>query len=216
MREPTKSFTQGAELQRCLAKPELARMVQEFSPKQRYRELEEARLRLMNNAKISTKCRREVIDAIIEAMDKPQLDAYRDFTLWRYGSTLLGDLKATEGLDLLIKHLSFTDGTSINIAHYPAMIAVMDIGRPALPKLGVALRQNSDVSYRYKAVFCIAQIGGPIATHELRTALISESDSCVHKFIQISIEVLNNPRAPGRISTEEDRERWYAALTCKE
>ena len=208
-------FARGAELKSCMTKPELELAVRELSLKQTYRELETARLRLINNAKLSTKCKAEVIGAIIKAMDKPQLDVYRDFHLWRYGAELLGELKATEGLDLLIRHLSFTDGMSINIAHYPAMVGVMKIGRPAIPKLGAALRRNSDISYRYNAVFCIAQIGGPQATHELRTAISTESNSCVRKFIQVSIDVLNNPRAIGKIN-EEDRARWFASLSCKE
>lgn len=206
--------TYGAELKSCMVKPEIERTVQEFSSKQRFRELEEARTRLMNSAKLSTTCREAVIGAVMKAMDKPQLDIYRDFNLWRYGSHLLGDLNATESLDLLIRNLNFTDGSSINVSHYPAMEGVMKIGRPAIPKLGAALRQNSDITYRYNAIFCIAQIGGPQATAELRTAISSESDPCVRNFIQVSIDVLNNPRALGEINSE-DRNKWIAALSCK-
>lgn len=210
-----KSLTRTGELKSCPTKTQLALTIHEFSSTRSFPELEAARLRLMNSARLSSKCRRQVIDTIIEAMDKPQLDVYRDFHLWRHGSRLLGDLKATEGLDLLIKHLSFTDGMSINTAHYPAMLSVMKIGQPAIPKLGVALRQNADSSYRFNAVFCIAQIGGPRAIQELRSSLAAESNSCVHKFIQVSIEVLDNPRAPGQI-TGEDNKKWFAALGCKE
>ncbi len=169
----------------------------------------------MNSAKVSAKCRTEVIGTIIKAMDKPQLDVYRDFNLWRYGANLLGDLKASESLDLLIRNLSFTDDSSINLTHYPAMEGVIKIGQPAIPKLGAALRQSSDITYRYNAVFCIAKIGGPEATRELRTAISSEPDSCVRKFMQVSLDVLNNPRAVGKINPEDHNE-WLAALTCKE
>lgn len=209
------SMTQTSRPEICTAKPEPTFVLQEFSAGRTYGEMEEARRRLMNTAKLSAECRMNVIATILQVMDKPELDIYQDFNLWRYGSRLLGDLNATEGLDLLIKHLSFTDGTSINVAHYPAMQAVIKIGRPAIPKLGAALRQNSATSYRFNAVFCIAQIGGPTAITELRTALASESDSCVRKFIQVSINVLDNTRAPGQI-TAEDRTKWFAALSCHE
>lgn len=214
-RDPAvEALTYRAELKSCVVKPQIERAVQEFSAKQRFREMEDARTRLMNSAKLSTTCREEVIGAVMKAMDKPQLDIYRDFNLWRYGSNLLGDLNATESLDLLIGNLNFTDGSSINVSHYPAMEGVIKIGRPAISKLGAALRQNSDTTYRYNAIFCIAQIGGPQATAELKTAISSESDPCVRNFIQVSIDVLNNPRSPGEINSE-DRNKWFAALSCK-
>jgi hypothetical protein len=208
-------FAHGAVLKSCAARPELEHAVRELSSKQTHRELEVARLRLVNTARLSTTCRAEVISSIIKTMDKPQLDVYRDFNLWRYGANLLGDLKASEGLDLLIRNLSFTDDSSINLTHYPAMEGVIKIGLPAIPKLAVALRQSSDITYRYNAVFCIAQIGGPEAIQELRTAISSERDSCVRNFMQVSIDVLNNPRAVGKINPE-DHNKWLAALTCQE
>ena len=198
-RESVEPVAHGAALQSCPATPELENAVRKLSPDQTFREMEAAKLRLISSARVSAKCRTEVIGTIIKEMDKPQLQAYRDFNLWRYGANVLGDLKATESLDLLIRNLSFTDGSSINVTHYPAMEGVIKMGRPALPKLGAALRQNSDVSYRYNAVFCIAQIGGAGATAELKAALPSESDSCVRKFIEISIKALSNPKSPGRI-----------------
>lgn len=207
--------TQAVATQSCPARPELARTVQEFSPTGSARDMEGASRRLLNSARVSAKCRGQVIETIVQAMNEPQLDVYRDFDLWRYGSYILGELKATEGLDLLVKHLSFTDGASINITHYPAMEGVIKIGQPAIPKLGAALRQNSDVPYRFNAVFCIARIGGPRGVQELRTSLSSESDPCVRKFIQVSIDALNNSRTPGEI-TLEDRDKWFAALSCKQ
>jgi hypothetical protein len=95
------------------------------------------------------------------------------------------------------------------------MEGVIKIGHPAVLKLSAALRQNSDIHYRYNAVFCIAQIGGPAATKELSAALSSESDSCLRKFIQISIKALSNPKSRGQIALE-DRDAWFAALSCKE
>jgi hypothetical protein len=210
---PVESATLAAEPRACVSKQELAVTIERFSSTQSFRELEAARVRLMNSAKLSGKCRRAVVSAIMAAMDKPQLDAYRDFNLWRYGSHLLGDLKATEALDLLIKNLSFTDGSSINVTHYPAMEGVIMIGQPGISKLGSALRRNAETSYRFNAVFCIAQIGGREATQELRRALSSEPDLCIRRFINVSIEVLNNSGAAGKM-TVQDRDKWFVALSC--
>ena len=207
------SSSHESEQHTCLTKQELALTVQEFSSRRSYPELERARRRLLDNAKLSAECRGQVIAALIEAMDKPQIDLLRDFDLWRYGSSLLADVKGIEGLDLLIKHLDLTDGTSINVSHYPAMEGVIKFGPAAIPKLGAALRENTDRNYRLRAIFCIAQIGGPTAVPVLRNALSSESDSCAHRFIQVSIDALSNPRAPGEI-TVQDREKWFAAFSC--
>lgn len=208
---PHKETGQGS----CATNQELKLIVQEFSSKQKYAELERTNLRLEQNASLSTKCREQVIGALIEAMDKPQIDLLQDFHLWRYGAALLGKLKATESLDLLISHLNLTDGTSINVSHYPAMEGLIKFGPLAIPKLTAALRQNSDRNYRLNAVFCIAQIGGVEAISGLKNALSFESDSCVRKFMQVSLDSLNNPRSPGEI-TASDRDRWLAAFNCTE
>lgn len=198
----------------CLSKDELTRTVQVLSSRATYTELESAKQRLLANANRSPECRGEVIAGLIQAMDKPEFDTLRDFHLWRYGADLLADLKGTEGLDLLIKHLSLTDGTSpMNVSHYPAMGGVIKFGPPAIPKLSAALQQNTDRNYRLRAIFCIAQIGGPTAVPALRKALSSESDSCALRFIQVSIDALSNPRAPGEISVQ-DRDKWFAAFSC--
>jgi HEAT repeat protein len=210
---PFGSAPQKVRQRSCLTKTEVARAIQEFLPSTNSPDWEGASRRLLKNAKISARCRRQVIDTLMAAMNKPQLDIYQDFHLWRNGANLLGELKATEALDLLIDHLNFTDDASINVSHYPAMVGVMKMGQPALPKLGAALRKNSDVHYRFNAVFCIAQIGGSRAIQELKTALPSESHACLRNFIQVSIDGLNNPRSPGKI-TGEDRDKWFAAQGC--
>ena len=197
----------------CATHQELRAIVQEFSSKQNYAEMERTNVRLEENATISAKCREEVIGALIEAMDKPKIDLLQDFHLWRYGAALLGKLKATESLDLLISHLNLTDGTSVNVSHYPAMEGLIKFGPPAIPKLSAALQRNPDRNYRLNAVFCIAQIGGVEAISVLKNALSFESDSCVRKFMQVSLDSLNNPRAHGEIAAS-DRDKWFAAFYC--
>lgn len=47
----------------------------------------------------SARCKQQIVSLIMQAMDKPGLDIRRnqaDYYLWREGSTLLGELKATE------------------------------------------------------------------------------------------------------------------------
>jgi hypothetical protein len=58
---------------------------------------------LKANAARSTTCRKQVITNVMFAMDQPNVDltaGTAQFFLWHYGSQLLGELKATEALDL--------------------------------------------------------------------------------------------------------------------
>jgi hypothetical protein len=78
-----------------------------------YTQIELGRNTLLSHAKKSLACRKEVVAGLMERMDKPDLDFERDllnYFVWREGSQLLGELKATEALDLLISHLDLTNG----------------------------------------------------------------------------------------------------------
>lgn len=198
----------------CLSKEELTRTVQVLSSRATYTELESAKQRLLKNANRSAQCREEVIAGLIEAMDKPEFNVLRDFHLWRYGADLLGELKATESLDLLIKNLNTSDGDTFNLSHFPAINGVIKFGPTALPKLGLALQQNPDRIYRLKVIFCIAQIGGLEAVAMLKNALSLESDSCARKFIQVSIDSMDNPRTPGELAPS-DHDKWLSAFHCR-
>jgi hypothetical protein len=146
-------------------------------------------------------------------MDLP-LSAFIDnadrFNIWRAGAGVLGDLKASEAVDFLVAHLDFSSGVySTTMSQQPALRAVIDIGDSAIPKLADTLRRHQDWRMRMHAVYCISGIGGPLGVRALREALPSESDPCVKRFLQVSIETLDNDK-----QQILDTNHWFGAYMC--
>ena len=177
-----------------------------------YDEAQRARSTFINAAGKSAQCKQQIVSLIMQAMDKPGLDIRRnqgDYYLWREGSTLLGELKATEALDLLISHMGMSDGEwSVSMVHQPALGGIIEMGPIAIPKLTVVLG-SQDPAMRHDAVYCIAQIGGPAALRVLKQALPSESDKCIQRFIQASLKSLDNEKK----KLQDDGE-WLPAFLC--
>jgi len=176
--------------------------------------MDQAEALLREKSRESEQCRVEVITALMKAMDRPNLDLTRDkesYYLWLYGAELLGELKASEALDLLVSHLHLMDRNfySSSMAHRPALKGVVKMGPIAIPKLDAVMRHSPDPQPRFDAVYCIATIGGPSAVHSLREAIDSESDECVSRAIRVSLESFD---ADGKI---KDRMDWFFRLTCK-
>lgn len=196
---------------KCLASENLANALAQLSGG--YAEAHEARATLLKAAARSRMCREHVISLIMNAMDKPDIDIRRNqatYYLWREGSDLLGELRATQALDLLISHLGINDGEwSASMVHQPALGGIIKIGPIAIPKLSAALG-SSDPNLRHDAVYCIALIGGRTALSALKQALPSESDQCVRRFIRISISSLDNEKNILKNDAE-----WFSAFLCK-
>jgi len=190
-----------------------------------YDRIPQARSTLLDYAHQSPRCRKEIVGALIQAMDKPNLDIERqtsDYYLWREGSKLLGELKAVEGLDLLIAHLDMTNGFhSASMVFQPAILGVREMGEAAVPKLGVALRQESKPGLRMAAVYCLTVIGGVTAMNILTQAKEVETNKCVVRFITVSLDTFGY-RAKGRIAFDDGapqantdaRRNWLTALEC--
>ena len=155
-------------------------------------EIASARTTFLKASSQSSACRTEIIEALIKAMDRPNLDFNRDtdsYYLWRFGADLLGDLRAAEALDLLISHLTQRSAFfSSSMNHQPALRGVIKMGSIAVPKLAEVLRHNSDPKRRYSAIYCIATMGGVSAIAVLREALVSEADPYAKRLIQASLE----------------------------
>ena len=196
----------------CLSADEISNALRRFTS-ENASEIEQAYDLLLVKSGESQRCRAEVIAALMKALDRPNLDFTADndsYHLWRYGAELLGALKATEALDLLIPRLVLVNkrafSTSMN--HRPALKGVVKMGAAAIPKLDAALRSNPDSGVRYQAVLCIAMIGGPAAAGSLREASNSESDACVRHIINVSLENFDDN---GNL---RDRSRWFSSLAC--
>jgi HEAT repeat protein len=151
-----------------------------------------AREKLLSYAK-DIQCKRQIIKGMMNAMDKPDLDFrsnQSDYYLWLEGSQLLGDLRAAESLDLLISHLDLNNGLfSASMKHQPAVVGVIGMGSLAVPKLVDALRHNQNRDIRQAAAFCLSAIEGRQAGDSLRSALKSETDSCVIRMIKASLDL---------------------------
>src|SRR6185503_20598483 len=98
----------------------------------------------------------------MEQTTNPAPNQYENYLLWQHGASLLADLKATEALELLIANIDLTDGwsTSISQSHTPALVAILNIGTPAIPKLQIALNNDLVPHRRRLAALAIAHIGG--------------------------------------------------------
>lgn len=196
---------------RCLTDDQLAKTVHSLS--RDYNEAQEAQTLLRQSARRSSTCRKQIIAAVMKAMDKPGLDISRDQGsnyLWREGAVLLGDLKATESLDLLLAHINMTDGEwSSTTIHQPALDGIIRMGPVAIPKLKKLLRHH-DWQTRHSAVFCIANIGGPSALRAIKTAVPNESHSCVKGLMLASIKVIDVKHGGMRADNGE----WAKAYMC--
>jgi hypothetical protein len=192
-----------------------------------YAQIQKAKNVLVNIAHQSNDCRVEVIRALMEAMDKPNLDFERQpssYHLWREGSRLLGELRAIEALDLLIAHLDANNGFhSASMVFQPAILGVREMGTAAVPKLALALKQNPKPAIRMAAAYCLTAIGGEPAMHALSQAQENESNRCVSNFIRVSLNTFrykskngiafdnDAPQADG-----EARRSWLLAFECVE
>ena len=173
----------------------------------------------LTKARTANECRIQVIQALISSMTQatnPTTNQYENFFLWLHGGSLLGNLKATEALDLLIANIDFTDGWSASISesHFPALAAILRIGQPAIPKLQVVLSNDPESHKRKFAAFCIAYIGGAQAKKALQAALPRETDPCVKRFLQVSLEAFNNKTKPNHISSALSG-KWFGTFYCE-
>ena len=174
---------------------------------------------LLTQARTANGCRIQVVQALISSMAQatnPTANQYENFFLWLHGASLLADLKATEALDLLIANIDLTDGWSASISesHFPALIAILRIGHPAIPKLQTVLSNDSESNRRKFAAFCIAYIGGGQAKMALKSALPRETDPCVKGFLQVSLKAFNNMTKPNHVSSALNG-KWLASFYCR-
>ncbi len=167
---------------------------------------------ILAKSRKSTMCKNEIVAGLMKAMDRPNLNFMYDnksYNVWLYGADLLGQLKASEALDLLISHLTLTNGAfSMSRLHQPALRGVIKMGPVAIPKLSAVLRDNQDQKMRYFAIYCITRIGGESAIAALKAASESESDECAKRLIRASLKSFDEK---GNIQNQLE---WHSSFTC--
>jgi len=174
---------------------------------------------ILTKAKRTPQCRTQLVQALISSMAQatnPAANQYQNYFLWENGASLLVDLNATEALDLLVANINLTDGwsTSISQSHSPALVAILRIGEPAIPKLQIALRNERVPHRRGFMALAIASIGGGQARRALTSALPDETDPCVKNFLQVSLEAFDNKTKPNHISSALNG-KWLSAFYCR-
>jgi HEAT repeat protein len=162
--------------------------------------------KLIEEAKESQECRDAIINELMLALKEADLQNDQSaFLLWARGSAILGNLKAVEALDLLIDHLDLTDGLfSASMVHQPVVPAVQRMGEVAIPKLGFALKHHPKRDIRLAAALCLLDIDGPQALKEVNSALDSETDPCVRRFIMLSLPTPTDTSNSNRRLTARD------------
>lgn len=171
-------------------------------------ESSQAALKLIDLAKESPECREVVVNDVIRALNTADLENDESaFRLWARGSGVLGHLKAVEALDLLIAHLDLNDGLfSASMVHEPVVSAVTRMGNVAVPKLAVALKTSPKMRIRLAAAFCLGDIGGSEALDAMKSALNSETEECVRRFITLTLPTPNELANVNRPITAADGE----------
>jgi len=137
-----------------------------------------------------------------------------NYHLWENGASLLAELKATEALDLLIANIDLNDGFPSSLDDFPALVAILRIGVPAIPKLQTVLSNDPAPHRRRFAALCIAYTGGSQALSALTSALPGETDPCVKNFLRISVQAFDNKEKPNHISSELNG-KWLSAFYCR-
>ena len=89
------------------------------------------------------------------------------------------------------------------MVHEPVVLAVVSMGEVAVPKLAFAVRHNPNKRIRLAAAFCLGDIGTAAAIEEMKSALNSETEECVRRFITLTL--------PGRVDTAGSNRRITAA-----
>lgn len=147
-----------------------------------------AMTRLKALAQASSVDRLNIIHSLINALGDPRAD----FDTRRACMNLLGDLKATEAIDVLVKHLTDLQGiTGLSETWYPAVKALHKIGPPAIPALSKALSDPDPKTRKYAAEALIL-IDGKAAQERLEQALKTEQDSEVLSTIESGLCYLQN------------------------
>ncbi len=120
-------------------------------------------LKLTQIAEQSPEGRAQVIEALIKVVEDPE--AMREWPIarrWMLAVDLLGYLRATEAIDVLVRNLDHTgeNGIMSSIHMKPVNGALDNIGEPAVPALIRALA-GDDEEIRDQAAATLGRIGKP-------------------------------------------------------
>ena len=202
-------------LQAVFAQPhnsEVARLLKELCPEMLYDTKDEKDEETRNSAKKellalaagSVELKAEIIHFIGEILDTSGLHLINP-NLWHDTSDLLSELGGPESIDILIKHLDYTDVLlTLTLGNKPTIKAVIRINEPAVPKLIDAL-MHGGTDIKASAAFTLSEIGSDQAKAGLERALKVEKDESITDSIKISLETISKRRADEAWRRRHDR-----------
>jgi hypothetical protein len=123
--------------------------------------IERVRVRLIQIAKESPSSRKSVITALIAVLNNPKGDFdFGDVERWRIAVALLGELRAREAIDDLVRNINWTSYNSVPHPPPPVRTALVRIGAPAVPRL-LSLLSDPNEFTRLEASETLGEIGEP-------------------------------------------------------
>ncbi|HEU4389581.1 MAG TPA: HEAT repeat domain-containing protein [Blastocatellia bacterium] len=126
--------------------------------------------RLLQIANKSEEGRSLVVRASVDVVAQGVVETLVRDNKWTVAVNVLGDLKASEAVECLVKNLNETGGDLVISIHYqPVMEALEKIGKSAVPRLIEALSDDNS-AIRLKAGLTLVRIGKP-AVGKLEDAL---------------------------------------------
>ena len=207
------TFTQQVPLAQCFHDNELSKSLATLKL-QMGPDVRKVYQSLLAKGRSAPGCRIQLVQALIRGLEQGTGNRIENSFLWQNGASMLADLNATEALDLLIANIDFSDGFESSLNDFPAVVAILKIGAPAIPQLETVLRKDSVPHRRKFAAFCIVYIGGGQAKRALKDALPVETDACVKNFLELSLKAFDNKANPNHISSALNG-KWLAAFYCR-
>lgn len=156
-------------------------------------EQEKVKKELSLLAEESAESREQVIQELIIRVKgsdvRSRLTSRAHYNAWKSAVDLLGQLKATEAIDVLVECIACNDGIAgLSNDRYPALKAILAIGHEAIPKLTQALSNNDDPATRIFSASALGQLGGDEAKEALEQALLSEQNTEVAASIRVALK----------------------------
>ena len=151
-------------------------------------ERESVKTEVINISAKSTTHRQRVISQLLQLValsrGRDELMKSTRFFEWKAAVEILGQMHASEAIPQLVECLDCNNGVAgLGPGRYPATLAIIMIGREAIPSLGNALRQKA-VGIQRMAIEALYGIGGNDAKSALNAAMHDVKDREISRAIR--------------------------------
>lgn len=144
--------------------------------------------------------REETIKRLISFVGAPNIrseiiGSEQKYRAFKVAVAILGELRATEALDILVACLDCNDlQAGDSAARHPVTVAIARVGEAAIPALTKGFAAES-AAVRMQAAEALAIIGGDSAKRVLERALSTEQDEIVRGSIRSALAVVGKRTA---------------------